>query len=360
MNYYEHHIGDFAQATAHLSFVEDAAYSRLIRKYYAEEKPLPVDLRAVQRLVGARTKEERQAVDDVLQEFFTLEPDGWHNKRCDEEIARYQEKQQKARDSAKARWDKRAKSDMRMHEKCDANASNESASSDTEIGKNKNNFTGDALHQSYAQTQHKTTNVNKNNGGSNANAMRTQSEGNAHQTPDTRHQEKSSALLVDGEKGTARGAMAKELRASGVNVTPSHPLLVEWVDRGVTIALAQEAVLIARDRKPAPQPIAAAYLAPIIDELVNRINGKPKAGKATSQALDWWRSAAGIEAKAVEVDVSIPRNDERPSGEYYDGLRCAIAAKIGPGPWVDPRNGTEMRLVRHYEKAQAELEGERT
>ncbi len=37
MNYYEHHIGDYAEATAHLTFIEDATYSRLIRKYYATE-----------------------------------------------------------------------------------------------------------------------------------------------------------------------------------------------------------------------------------------------------------------------------------------------------------------------------------
>ena len=91
MNYYEHHIGDYAEATAHLSFVEDAAYSRLIRKVYATEKPLPADIKAAQRLIGARTKEERDAVETVLHEFFTLHDDGWHNKRCDEEIARYKE-----------------------------------------------------------------------------------------------------------------------------------------------------------------------------------------------------------------------------------------------------------------------------
>lgn len=107
MNYYEHHIGDYAQATAHLSFVEDAAYSRLIRKYYAEEKPLPADLRAVQRLVGARSKEEREAVQVVLEEFFVLEADGWHNKRCDIELAKVQEKKEKARASANARWNGR-------------------------------------------------------------------------------------------------------------------------------------------------------------------------------------------------------------------------------------------------------------
>ena len=61
MNYYEHHIGDYAQATAHLSILEDGAYIRCIRKYYADEKPLPADIAAVQRLVGARTREERLA-----------------------------------------------------------------------------------------------------------------------------------------------------------------------------------------------------------------------------------------------------------------------------------------------------------
>lgn len=91
MNYYEHHIGDYAQATAHLSFVEDAAYSRLIRKYYAEEKPLPADLKQVQRLVGARTKEEKSAVQTVLEEFFYLGDDGWHQERCDRVIAEYQD-----------------------------------------------------------------------------------------------------------------------------------------------------------------------------------------------------------------------------------------------------------------------------
>ncbi len=117
MNYYEHHIGDYAEATAHLSFVEDAAYSRMIRKYYATEKPLPADQKVVQRLVGARTKEEREAVSTVLDEFFTLQDDGWHNTRCDEEIARYQDKQAKAKRSAEARWNK-----PRSHNEGNANA----------------------------------------------------------------------------------------------------------------------------------------------------------------------------------------------------------------------------------------------
>ena len=129
MNYYEHHLGDYAQATAHLSFVEDAAYSRLLRKYYAEEKPLPAELRAVQRLIGARTDEEREAVQVVMEEFFTLEDDGWHNKRADAEIEKVIGKRQKAKKSAEARWNANASQNQSERNanasESDANASSE-------------------------------------------------------------------------------------------------------------------------------------------------------------------------------------------------------------------------------------------
>ncbi len=89
MNYYEHHIRDYAEETMHLTFIEDAAYSRLIRKYYATEKPLPADIKTVQRLMGARSKKECEAVAVVLEEFFELRDDGWHNARCDAYIQKF-------------------------------------------------------------------------------------------------------------------------------------------------------------------------------------------------------------------------------------------------------------------------------
>lgn len=89
MNFYKHHIGDYAAATAHLSIVEDGAYSRLIRIYYRDEGPLPAELKAVQRLVSARSRDEREAVQTVLEEFFELREDGWHQARCDEELVRW-------------------------------------------------------------------------------------------------------------------------------------------------------------------------------------------------------------------------------------------------------------------------------
>lgn len=90
MNYFEDHIGDYAAATAHLTWDEDMAYTRLIRAYYHSEKPIPKG--QAYRLARATTPTQRKAVDTVIAEFFTLEEDGYHQKRCDEEIARYHEK----------------------------------------------------------------------------------------------------------------------------------------------------------------------------------------------------------------------------------------------------------------------------
>jgi uncharacterized protein YdaU (DUF1376 family) len=106
MNYYPFHIGDYASATRHLSWDEDAAYRRLLDVYYTTEKPLPVDLRAVCRLVMATTEAQREAVAIVLDEFFVATDAGWINVRADEEIAAMREKQQKQRDKANARWQK--------------------------------------------------------------------------------------------------------------------------------------------------------------------------------------------------------------------------------------------------------------
>lgn len=104
MNYFEFHIGDYESAASHLSATEDGIYFRLIRRYYASERPLPAEKKDVLRIARARTREEKTAVDTVLREFFVLADDGWRNPRCDEEIARFQAKREKAKNSANARW----------------------------------------------------------------------------------------------------------------------------------------------------------------------------------------------------------------------------------------------------------------
>lgn len=135
MNYYPFHIGDYASATRHLSWVEDAAYRRLLDVYYVREEPLPADSRQVYRLVVASTDEQREAVDVVLGEFFKLTADGYRHTRCDAEINASNDKKNKASQSAQARWSnarrepsalptksERNTDAMRTHENTNANA----------------------------------------------------------------------------------------------------------------------------------------------------------------------------------------------------------------------------------------------
>lgn len=89
MNYFEHHIGDYDKNTSHLTACEDGIYHRMLRRYYDKERPLPVDVNEVKRIVRARAPAEKKAVDDVLAEFFHLEADGWHHAVCDAAIADY-------------------------------------------------------------------------------------------------------------------------------------------------------------------------------------------------------------------------------------------------------------------------------
>lgn len=106
MNYYEHHLGDYDGATAHLSWLEDCAYRRLLSLYYRAEAPIPADIKQACRLVRAATKPERDAVEQVLREFFELQDDGWHNTRCDTDIATFHEmepEREAKRENAKER-----------------------------------------------------------------------------------------------------------------------------------------------------------------------------------------------------------------------------------------------------------------
>lgn len=100
MNYYPFHLGDYMAHTAHLEPMEDLAYRRLLDLYYLRETPIPESPADAARLI--RLKDQVDAVETVLNEFFVMAEDGWRNDRCDDEIERMQDKQAKARASAQA------------------------------------------------------------------------------------------------------------------------------------------------------------------------------------------------------------------------------------------------------------------
>jgi uncharacterized protein YdaU (DUF1376 family) len=227
VNYYEFHIGDYLKNTAHLSMLEDAAYRRLIDAYYTRETPLPGEKRACYKLCRAASKDEREAVDYVLDEFFVLAEDGYHNDRCDVEISRFKDKQAKAKRSADARWNK-----SKPHSDGNANAS--------------------------------------------ADAMRTHSEGNAHQSPVASRQSPdvnplsvvASSTDEKTQPGTRKGLVCGLLRKAGMADAAPHYLTDETWELILSKRTDEEIVEVARAKMAARpgQRTGLKYIAPALLE----------------------------------------------------------------------------------------------
>lgn len=108
MNFYPHHIGDFNSGTLHMERLERWIYWDMLVKYYDQEKPLPADIDKLCRMIGVRSPDEREIVINLLNEKFVLAEDGYHQPRCDIEIAKYRhigEVKLKASLAAKAKRD---------------------------------------------------------------------------------------------------------------------------------------------------------------------------------------------------------------------------------------------------------------
>lgn len=253
MNFYKHHLGDYDAATSHLSWMEDAAYRRLIGVYYRTEKPIPHEDR--HRLVRARTAREKEVVDIVLGEFFIKDGCAWRNKRCDEEIEQYQ---------AQANTNRRIARDR-------------------------------------PSTKRSRTVVESS-----------QDRAPNHKPePLTTNQEVISTTIAQSIFPICAG-MARALCEKGVKIRSDDPHLSRWVDEGVTIEKALQAVALARNRKPEPEPIYPAYLDAIV---------RDKRTPAGKEAKPWFLSAAGITAKGGELGIEA-------GGDFQD-FRARVYAAAG-------------------------------
>lgn len=274
MNYYEKHIGDYIKDTVSLSMLEDGAYNRLIDQAYQTEAPLPLEIREIYRLARATSGPERKAVDYVLGKFWQQTPGGYVQKRIQAEIDRYQDKQRKAKASADARWNK-----VKPQSDGNANAS--------------------------------------------ADAMRTHSEGNAHQTPDTRHQspdlkpEANTASETSKVQGTGEsiaptltaGAVSQLCRRHGVMTNSGDPRILKIVADGIGLQTIEAALQTARDAKP-KEAIGIGYIAGILtrwaaDAAALNVRGAAKPNSSTTNR-DQSRAAA-----AASIGLGA-RHDEQP------------------------------------------------
>jgi uncharacterized protein YdaU (DUF1376 family) len=109
MHFYQKNIGDFNNATRHLTRVERSLFSDAIELYYDTEKTLTSDINKLNRLLLAHSQDEKDALLVVLNEFFTLTDEGYFNKRCNEEILKYQAYMESKSKAGKASAEQRAK-----------------------------------------------------------------------------------------------------------------------------------------------------------------------------------------------------------------------------------------------------------
>ncbi len=89
--WYPRYPDDYARKTPHLSFAEHGAYTLLMDQYYRTGEPLSGDSEILFRICRGRGRAERQALENVLVQFFEQRDGRFRNARSDEEITRAQE-----------------------------------------------------------------------------------------------------------------------------------------------------------------------------------------------------------------------------------------------------------------------------
>jgi uncharacterized protein YdaU (DUF1376 family) len=118
--FYRFFPSDFYAKAGHLSLLEHGAYRQLIDRYMLHAGPLPFDMPKLYRYLHATSKEEQQAVQTVVEEFFRMDGSLLRHARCDAEIAFQRRKSAAAAGSASNRWFKK---EQQKHEiECDRNA----------------------------------------------------------------------------------------------------------------------------------------------------------------------------------------------------------------------------------------------
>lgn len=182
MHYYTFHPKDYMSKANFLEPMEDLAYRRMLDYQYLNESPLPVDIDEIAMLINMRSHSDSIAV--VLRYFFELTEDGYVNDRAEKEIAKYQEKSEKARKSADARWKKKR-----------SKANKDKGSSDSD-----------------------------------ANALRTDSEGNANQEPLTKNQEPRTTNQKPRTSNQENGSLANSDYAVGESIRDWIPPTLEQIN----------------------------------------------------------------------------------------------------------------------------------
>jgi uncharacterized protein YdaU (DUF1376 family) len=332
MNYYEHHIGDYTVATTHLTFIEDATYSRLLRRYYSTEKPLPSDVKLIQKLIGAVSGLEKNAVVNMLNEFFVLTADGWRQRRCDHEIKRYKDKQNKAKRNAESRWQGPGDSELPSEEvlnsegfgHADAMLEKCGRIPDAMLTSHQTPVTNHQSPDSIPQTPINQTDVGKTKRAGNGQQGAKAKPQALEAIPTLRVVRDDPADPRPGEEATREDLalqtrFAELVSKEGGAVAISDVRIRDMVKTGATEEELIKAISIAREtRKKASvnTPINAGYVLAILKTVLLKRH-TPDPGELT-----WWKSHAGIDAKGRELGM------QAQGSESYECFKARIFTEL--------------------------------
>ena len=249
--------------------LEHGAYRLLLDRYYGTEQGIPSD--QAHRVARARTKEEKQAVDAVLDEFFHLVGGVWINNRAEEEIEKAHVKISTAQTNGK-----------------------------------KGGRPKKAVPGSENETQEKPSGLSP--------GSENETQEKAHQAPSTKHQTPVTTNTVnvdlntvpridDESAGYSPADLTISMRKAGVDAQPADPRIIALATQGVTPATMAAACAEAKLSKP-NERIKPGYVIAIVER--------------------WAKEASGIQANGARPNGNGGLNDKRKQTiDELTGRSCA-------------------------------------
>jgi len=121
LHYYQFNIGDYRRDTQHLGLLEHGIYRQLIDTYYLNGGPLKADHDQLMRTHCIRSANEKQAYENIIKDFFETQDGLLIHRGCDKVITTFRKKSKSASDSANHRWEQFHANALRTQSEGNAN-----------------------------------------------------------------------------------------------------------------------------------------------------------------------------------------------------------------------------------------------
>lgn len=264
MNYYRRYCGDYAADTPDLSLAEHGAYTLLLDAYYTAERPLPHSMDLLYRICRAMTPAERKAVQRVADQYFPSDGEMRHNARADKEIGIAAPKLEKLRKVAQENGKKGGRKP-----KPEPNPVPEKNPQRTQPGSDpvlENNPSCKQPPTASHQPSSKPNPPQRSPESEDAGPSTATTFDAALETLRATARIPLAEARIDSAENTPAGTLSAICIANGIRINPFHPLCQDWARDGVSVTQIKDAIATARERKPKPENIPAAYLDTILKD----------------------------------------------------------------------------------------------